>query len=291
MYLETFEEGLLNTLGVTASTGSVVGPGGNTNSVDCDDGLIDGSGTNGRSFFSGNGPGGITFTFNATTLGGFPTEAGIVWTDGGFGASVTFEAFDATVASLGSVVAPNAGDNSNNGTTAEDLFFGVTNAGGISAIHISNSSGGIDVDHLQYGPYASVVGALNPVPLINQPLVPTSAAPGGAALTLTVNGTGFVQGATLNWNGSPRPTNFVNGSQLTASISAADIASVGTAPITVVNPTPGGGTSNVLFFTVIPSSAFPTYASSSPINLEALMPLVWEISTAMESRTLQSRTL
>jgi hypothetical protein len=31
-----------------------------------------------------------------------------------------------------------------------------------------------------------------PVPLINQPLVPDATAPGGAAFTLTVNGTGFV---------------------------------------------------------------------------------------------------
>ena len=37
----------------------------------------------------------------------------------------------------------------------------------------------------------------NPVPLINTPLVPTSVAPGGAGFTLTVNGTGFVSGATI----------------------------------------------------------------------------------------------
>jgi len=55
--------------------------------------------------------------------------------------------------------------------------------------------------------------AANPVPIINQPLVPGSAAPGGPAFTLTVNGTGFVSGSTVNWNGSPRTTTFVSGSQ------------------------------------------------------------------------------
>ncbi len=44
------------------------------------------------------------------------------------------------------------------------------------------------------------LGQTNPVPLVNQPLVPTTAAPGGPAFTLTVNGTGFVSGAVVNWN-------------------------------------------------------------------------------------------
>ena len=37
-------------------------------------------------------------------------------------------------------------------------------------------------------------GAANPVPLINQPLVPDAVAPGSAGFTLTLNGTGFVSG-------------------------------------------------------------------------------------------------
>src|SRR6476659_6353424 len=86
--------------------------------------------------------------------------------------------------------------------------------------------------------------AANPVPLINQPLVPDTVAPGGAGFTLTVNGTGFVPSAVVNWNGSARATTFVNSSQLTASILASDIASVSTASVTVVNPSPGSGTSN-----------------------------------------------
>src|SRR5579859_7720081 len=45
-HLETFEDGLLNTPGVTASTGSVFPPSGITDPVDGDDGSIDGSGNN-----------------------------------------------------------------------------------------------------------------------------------------------------------------------------------------------------------------------------------------------------
>jgi hypothetical protein len=82
--------------------------------------------------------------------------------------------------------------------------------------------------------------AANPVPFLTLPLAPASAAPGGAAFTLTVNGSGFVSGATVNWNGSARTTTVVSSSQLTAAITAADIASAGTATITVTNPAPGG---------------------------------------------------
>ena len=84
----------------------------------------------------------------------------------------------------------------------------------------------------------------NPVPFVNQPLVPTAVAPGGAQFTLTVNGTGFVNGAAVNWNGAALTTTYVSGSELTATVPAANIASPRTAGITVINPPPGGGTSN-----------------------------------------------
>ena len=88
------------------------------------------------------------------------------------------------------------------------------------------------------------------VPHINSPLVPASAQPGGATFTLTVNGTGFVSGSTVYWNGSARSTTFVSNTQLAASINATDISADGTASITVVNPAPGGGYSNVVFFEI-----------------------------------------
>lgn len=150
-YLETFEDHLFNVPGVTADRGGVTsvvfGPSIH-DSVDCDDGAIDGSGLQGDSFFSGTPD--IRFTFNAAVLGSLPTHAGIVWTDGGNGATITFEAYDGTGASLGTVTGHHA-DSSNNGTTAEDRFYGVIYAGGIGSIRIRHSSGGLEVDHLQYG--------------------------------------------------------------------------------------------------------------------------------------------
>ncbi len=80
---------------------------------------------------------------------------------------------------------------------------------------------------------------------------PSSAAAGGAAFTLTVNGSGFVSGAVVRWNGANRTTTFVNSIRLTAAIPASDIATPGTAQVTVVNP--GASASNALSFTVNPS--------------------------------------
>ncbi|PYV23067.1 MAG: hypothetical protein DMG24_14955 [Acidobacteria bacterium] len=103
----------------------------------------------------------------------------------------------------------------------------------------------------------------NPVPLINQPLVPDAAVPGGSQFTLTVNGTGFVSNSAVNWNGSPRSTVFVSGSQLSAAILAADIATAGTVSVTVVNPAPGGGTSNTLSFPIISAASAVAFSSTT----------------------------
>ena len=110
----------------------------------------------------------------------------------------------------------------------------------------------------------SAASAANPVPLINQPLSPDVTTPGGAAFTLTVNGTGFVSGSVVNWNGSARATHFVSHSQLTASVLASDIATASTVSMTVANPAPGGGTSNVAFFEITQSTSFAALGNPVP---------------------------
>jgi len=92
--------------------------------------------------------------------------------------------------------------------------------------------------------------AQTPIPFLDLPLVPDAVAPGGPDLTLTVNGTGFVSNSVVNWNGGPLVTQFVSGSQLTAIVPAAYIATGSTGWVTVSNPPPGGGTSNAAFFAV-----------------------------------------
>jgi serine protease len=89
----------------------------------------------------------------------------------------------------------------------------------------------------------------NPVPAISS-LSPPGTAPGGVVFTLTVNGSNFVSNSAVQWNGLVRSTTFVSFTQLTASILASDIATAGTAAVTVVNPAPGGGTSGSTTFTI-----------------------------------------
>ena len=84
---------------------------------------------------------------------------------------------------------------------------------------------------------------LNPVPQITA-LTPATVAAGGADFTLTVTGTGFVNGSTVQWNGQALTTTYVSDTQITAVVPAADIAQAGSASVTVVSPAPGGGTSD-----------------------------------------------
>lgn len=72
---------------------------------------------------------------------------------------------------------------------------------------------------------------------------PPSVAAGGPAFTMTVLGSGFSGGSTVQWNGSPRSTQYVSATELLAQINAADIAATGSASITVTNPQGFGGSS------------------------------------------------
>lgn len=100
----------------------------------------------------------------------------------------------------------------------------------------------------------SAMAQNNPVPMVYQPTAPTSAAPGSSTFTLTVTGTGFVSGSTINWDRTAQTTTYLSSEKLTASIPATAIATGQTATVTVTSPAPGGGTSNPVFFTVSASS-------------------------------------
>jgi len=69
----------------------------------------------------------------------------------------------------------------------------------------------------------------------------------------------------VRWNGSDRPTNSngsING--LIAQISANDVATAGTATVTVFNPPPGGGSSNPLTFTITTGAVDPQSIAVDP---------------------------
>ncbi len=94
-------------------------------------------------------------------------------------------------------------------------------------------------------------GTNNPVPHIGG-ISPSIVTAGSPAFILTVNSdnSSFRMGSEVRMNDIPRPTTFVSQSQLTAGISASDVATAGTKTITVFTPTPGGGISNSFMLTV-----------------------------------------
>ena len=161
-HLENFEQGWLSVPGVSVSGGVVVGPGTYTDSVDGDDGVVDGLGATGHSFYSNWINSTLTFTFDQTELGALPTHAGLVMTDVGYNAPtpyygpIIFEALDSYGISLG-MLPLMFGDGSDLGEAYEDRFFGLFNSGGISAIRLGTNNADWELDHLQYG-------AAQPVP-------------------------------------------------------------------------------------------------------------------------------
>jgi uncharacterized protein (TIGR03437 family) len=114
---------------------------------------------------------------------------------------------------------------------------------------------------------------------VNAPVItsisPSSAIVGGSAFTLTVNGQYFVPSSVVEWNKSFITATFVNSTQLTASIPATDIATVGTATVAVGLFVSGGGggfgfagpLSNVVSFGINP----PTTITTNPPGLQVMV--------------------
>jgi hypothetical protein len=104
-------------------------------------------------------------------------------------------------------------------------------------------------------------GPLNPLPVIVA-LSPNSSKQGGPLFTLSVVGSNFISGSNVKWNARSVPTTFVSGTLITADIPASALAGAGPDTVTVVNPTPGGGASNALNFSVPCVIAPPAPAST-----------------------------
>lgn len=77
------------------------------------------------------------------------------------------------------------------------------------------------------------------MPAIAQ-LAPESMNHGGPSFVLTVNGSSFSSNAVINFNGAAQTTTFVSGNQLMATVPASAIATAGTVPVTVTNPSTAG---------------------------------------------------
>jgi hypothetical protein len=94
-------------------------------------------------------------------------------------------------------------------------------------------------------------------------LSPVNATASGAGFTLTVNGAGFASNSVVLWNGAARATTFVSGTQLTAALLSADIATEGTALVNVVSGPPNAAISAAQPFAVVSASPLATISGAS----------------------------
>jgi len=158
-HLATFEGDGGLPPGTTGPGSKFPGTGGSstiTDSVDGDDGFPDGAPPDSgatvpcpgcQSWFGGS----MDFQFDEGALGGLPTHAGMVWTDDGNNATVTFTAYAGDGGVIATQAVPGIGTAGISGETDEDRFFGVVFPGGVKRITMSHTGGGIEIDHLQIG--------------------------------------------------------------------------------------------------------------------------------------------
>jgi outer membrane protein assembly factor BamB len=157
------------------------------------------------------GSAGFTLTVNGTN---FPQGAVVLF--GGTALPTTWEGLNQLTATV---------------TSAQVLNAGATR------ITVATSSA---ADALVSAPVSFTV---QPLPALAPNSVdPSIATAGGPAFVLTVLGQGFVPSAVVQWNGAALQTTYVSEVQLQAQVPASNIASVGTAAITVQNSTGAGGT-------------------------------------------------
>ncbi len=104
---------------------------------------------------------------------------------------------------------------------------------------------------------------VNPAPTITSLSPASIPADSVSSFTLTVNGTGFVPGTQLHWNGEYVYTHYVSPTQVTASLYA-DGLLPGSVPVSVINAAPGGGTANTTQTIVDGPYPVPTLAAVEP---------------------------
>ena len=205
-FLEDLEDGMANLPGALVNTGWVVNvPGPDTDSVDADDGAINGSGTGGHSAYSDLTQSNLTVTFDPGVFGdSMPTHAGLVCTDiggvlsgiVGFG-DPTFSATDTNGVLLGSITLTNFGNGSavgdSPGATEEDRFFGVIYPDGLGSISLTvHNSLDWEVDHVQFG-------RLDPAVVVPELRIET-AGPDAVQLLWTTNAVGYQLQQTPGWS-------------------------------------------------------------------------------------------
>ncbi|HET9282329.1 MAG TPA: FG-GAP-like repeat-containing protein [Candidatus Angelobacter sp.] len=178
--------------------------------------------------------------FNPTQITGGTSSTGTIALTGlaPNGGALVFIASDNTNVTIPPSVTVPAGANSASFTVQS---IGVQ---ALSTATIRASLNGVSQSTLLTLVPATPGPSLNPVPLLVDPLSPLSQVPTLNRSTLTVNGSGFMPGSQIFWNGAALPTGFVSTSKLQAPIQPSNIN--GSAIVQVKNSGPISAASNSL---------------------------------------------
>jgi outer membrane protein OmpA-like peptidoglycan-associated protein len=106
----------------------------------------------------------------------------------------------------------------------------------------------------------------NPAPTIAS-LLPSTVATGTPGTVIQVNGTGFIPATAGSVDGNAVQTTFVSDTEVALTIPAGQLATGGVLPVTVSNPSPGGGTSGAASLTV--ENPSPVIAVITPVSVVA----------------------
>lgn len=188
----------------------------------------------------------------------------------------------------GSVVRVNGADRPTTFLTANELQASLAAADlaavGTLAITVFNPTpgGGISVNSL---PFAVRPVDQNPTPSIAT-LSPQGESAGAPAFTLGVLGTNFVAGALVQWNGENLPTTFISATEVRATVGNERLLLPGTAVVAVINPGPGGGSSNLVSFAVAApgQNPVPTLSGVTPTGVQARGPASQPLVVTLHGR-------
>jgi uncharacterized protein (TIGR03437 family) len=181
----------------------------------------------------------------------------------------TFAAGTRTIVTLRFFALPGSGK-----ATTRVSFGGLPTSAGISNAEASPLTARFN------DAFITIAGEQSQSPALAE-INPNAARAGGPGVFITTKGSNFVQGATVEWNGASRKTQFLSSTQLIAEIPASDLTAAGAARITVTNPSPGGGVSNALNFSIgggtvavrrvraVPVTAMPGGTITIPIEIAA----------------------
>ena len=118
------------------------------------------------------------------------------------------------------------------------------------------------------GSNATPPASPNPVPAIVS-VSPTAIQTGTGSATLSITGNNFISASAITWNGTVRSTNYISSTLISTQLTLADLQSPVTVTVAVVNPAPGGGTSNLVTVTIQSPNPQPTAYSMAPTSATA----------------------